>query len=62
MRSEAAAAAAGAANGGAGAGGPPMVYARHFAAALTRVQPSVSRKDQRAYDALRFKLRASRGR
>jgi ribosome biogenesis ATPase len=36
------------------------VAARHFQAALQQVQPSVSRKDQRMYDALRYKLRSSR--
>jgi ribosome biogenesis ATPase len=36
------------------------VAARHFQAALRQVQPSVSRKDQRMYDALRYKLRSSR--
>ena len=39
----------------------PEVAARHFAGALRQVQPSVSRKDQRMYDALRHKLRSSRG-
>ena len=39
----------------------PEVCARHFGAALRQVQPSVSRKDQRMYDALRHKLRSSRG-
>jgi hypothetical protein len=32
---------------------------RHFEAALTRVTPSVSRKDQRLYDALRLRLRSN---
>lgn len=41
--------------------GASEVAARHFAAALRQVQPSVSRKDQRMYDALRHKLRSSRG-
>ena len=41
-------------------GARPEVAARHFQAALRQVQPSVSRKDQRMYDALRFKLRSSR--
>ena len=40
---------------------PPNVAARHFAAALRQVQPSVSRQDQRMYDALRLRLRSSRG-
>ena len=34
---------------------------RHFELAMQRVQPSVSRKDQRMYDALRTKLRSTRG-
>ncbi|GBF93534.1 ribosome biogenesis ATPase [Raphidocelis subcapitata] len=37
------------------------VEGRHFDAAAARVQPSVSRKDQRVYEALRSKLRAARG-
>lgn len=37
------------------------VERRHFMASLSRVQPSVSRKDQRMYDSLRLKLRSSRG-
>lgn len=40
----------------------PCVCARHFEDALGRVAPSVSRKDQRCYDALRSRLRSSRGR
>lgn len=43
------------------AAGPPLVSAAHFAAAAQRVQPSVSRKDQRMYDALRLRLRSARG-
>ncbi|KAL4452367.1 hypothetical protein ABPG75_008029 [Micractinium tetrahymenae] len=58
-----------AAAGGGGLGGrgggpppaPPLVQPHHFAAAMQRVQPSVSRKDQRLYDALRLRLRSSRG-
>lgn len=58
-----------AAAGGGGLGGrggappptPPLVQPHHFAAAMQRVQPSVSRKDQRMYDALRLRLRSSRG-
>jgi ribosome biogenesis ATPase len=52
-----------AAPSGARAGGEPaaLVGVRHFEAALGRVQPSVSRKDQRVYEALRSKLRAARG-
>ncbi len=38
-----------------------LVEERHFEAALGRVMPSVSKKDQRAYDALRTRLRSSRG-
>ncbi|KAK9819384.1 hypothetical protein WJX81_005033 [Elliptochloris bilobata] len=45
--------------GGAAAAGPPLVQARHFDAALRRVFPSVSRQDQRVYDALRLKLRST---
>jgi uncharacterized membrane protein len=33
----------------------------HFAEAFERVQPSVSASDQRRYDALKRKLRATRG-
>jgi ribosome biogenesis ATPase len=40
---------------------PPAVCARHFEAALARVQPSVSRADQRMYDAMRARLRRARG-
>ncbi|KAI8471849.1 MAG: P-loop containing nucleoside triphosphate hydrolase protein [Monoraphidium minutum] len=46
---------------GAGAAAAPRVEARHFEAAVGRVQPSVSRKDQKVYEALRSKLRAARG-
>jgi len=50
-------------SGGMGLGAEkPCVWARHFEAALGRVAPSVSRKDQRCYDALRNRLRSSRGR
>jgi hypothetical protein len=53
-------AAAEAAAGGAGpaAAATPQVYMRHFDAALRVVVPSVSRKDQKVYDALRTKLRS----
>jgi SpoVK/Ycf46/Vps4 family AAA+-type ATPase len=56
-------AAAAAAEGAAAALAVPaaLVGVRHFDAALSRVQPSVSRKDQRVYEALRSKLRAARG-
>jgi ribosome biogenesis ATPase len=49
--------------GPAGQGGapPPLVHACHFEAACRLVQPSVSRKDQQAYNALRTRLRSSRG-
>jgi ribosome biogenesis ATPase len=47
--------------GGAPGAAPPLVQPHHFAAAARRVQPSVSRKDQRMYDALRLRLRSSRG-
>ncbi|KAG2428143.1 hypothetical protein HXX76_011823 [Chlamydomonas incerta] len=40
--------------------GSPRVGARHFEAALGRVQPSVSRKDRASYEALRVRLRGSR--
>jgi ribosome biogenesis ATPase len=40
---------------------PPAVCARHFEVALGRVQPSVSRADQRMYDAMRARLRRARG-
>lgn len=41
----------------------PTAYVtpQHFEMALQNVQPSVSKKDQRMYDALRLKLRSSRG-
>jgi hypothetical protein len=38
-----------------------LVEARHFAAALRSITPSVSAKDQRVYNALRSKLKSSRG-
>ena len=47
--------------GGAPAPPPPQVLPHHFAAAMARVQPSVSRKDQRMYDGLRLRLRSARG-
>ncbi|GAB4818827.1 hypothetical protein N2152v2_005873 [Parachlorella kessleri] len=48
--------------GGVSAGGvTPQVTMRHFELAMQRVQPSVSRNDQRMYDALRLRLRSSRG-
>lgn len=39
----------------------PLVHTRHFQQALQRVAPSVSKKDQKVYDALRWQLRSSRG-
>ena len=39
----------------------PVVGHRHFQVALTKVSPSVSRKDQKVYDSLRAKIRTSRG-
>lgn len=42
-------------------GATPLVYARHFHAALRATAPSVSKRDQRTYDALRHKIRRSRG-
>ena len=50
-----------AASGGSGGAEPPLVHTHHFEQALQRVGPSVSRKDQRVYDALRWQLRSSRG-
>ena len=48
-----------------GTGGVPastlQVGQRHFGAAMRRVAPSVSRKDQRVYDQLRRSLRSTRG-
>ena len=47
-----------------GAAAPPsalQVGQRHFEAAMRRVAPSVSRKDQRVYDQLRRSLRSTRG-
>ncbi len=38
----------------------PLVHIHHFEQALQRVAPSVSKKDQRVYDALRWQLRSSR--
>eukprot|EP00798_Chlamydomonas_sp_ICE-L_P006545 gene6545-3191_t len=39
----------------------PLVYSRHFDAAMLRVVPSVSKKDQKQYDSMR-NLRSSRAR
>lgn len=39
----------------------PCVHMHHFHLALQSVSPSVSRKDQKQYDALRNKIRRSRG-
>lgn len=39
-----------------------LVRACHFEAAVRRVVPSVSKRDQRSYDALRGRLRSTRGR
>lgn len=39
-----------------------VVEQRHFLAALSTINPSVSPKDQRVYNALRNKLKSSRGR
>ena len=50
--------------GASGAAAPPsalQVCQRHFEAAMRRVAPSVSRKDQRVYDQLRRSLRSTRG-
>jgi len=50
--------------GGGSAAAPPsalQVGQRHFQAAMRRVAPSVSRKDQRVYDQLRRSLRSTRG-
>lgn len=41
--------------------GNQLVGSRHFAQALLKVQPSVSKSDQIMYDALRLRLRSSRG-
>ena len=38
-----------------------LVMKKHFISALSRLRPSVSRKDQKMYDSLRLKLRSSRG-
>ncbi|DBA66741.1 TPA: hypothetical protein ACH3X2_001890 [Trebouxia sp. C0005] len=38
----------------------PLVHIHHFEQALQRVTPSVSKKDQRVYDALRWQLRSTR--
>eukprot|EP00887_Chlorella_sp_A99_P002097 scaffold21.g2097.t1 len=67
LKESMAAAAAGGAPGGAtataarAAAPAPRVEMRHFEAAMGRVQPSVSRKDGRMYEALRAKLRSTRG-
>ena len=50
-----------AASGTAADSEPPLVHTHHFEQALQRVGPSVSKKDQRVYDALRWQLRSSRG-
>jgi hypothetical protein len=39
-----------------------QVEVRHFHAALERVTPSVSRKDQRLYDQMQKRLRSARAR
>lgn len=49
------------ASGAASAADTPLVHTHHFQQALQRVAPSVSKKDQRVYDALRWQLRSSRG-
>lgn len=38
----------------------PMVYLRHFEAALQSVTPSVSKRDRRSYEAMRVRLRGAR--
>jgi hypothetical protein len=40
---------------------PLVVELRHFEAALGRVSPSVSRRDQKLYDQMQRRLRAARG-
>lgn len=42
---------------GAALGSTPQVHMRHFQAAMSRIQPSVSEMDQHVYDALRQELR-----
>lgn len=49
------------ASGAASATDIPLVCTHHFQQALQRVAPSVSKKDQKVYDALRWQLRSSRG-
>ena len=39
----------------------PIVTLDNFRMALSRVEPSVSKKDQRVYDRMQAKLRGSRG-
>eukprot|EP00878_Enallax_costatus_P043381 GHUV01051344.1.p1 GENE.GHUV01051344.1~~GHUV01051344.1.p1 ORF type:complete len:133 (-),score=45.36 GHUV01051344.1:306-704(-) len=38
----------------------PMVFLRHFEAALQTVTPSVNKRDRRSYEAMRTKLRGAR--
>jgi len=45
-----------------GAGATPLVRQRHLEAAAARVVPSVSPRDQGAYEALRRKIRTTRAR
>ena len=49
------------ASGAASVSDTPFVHTHHFQQALQRVAPSVSKKDQKVYDALRWQLRSSRG-
>lgn len=49
------------ASGAASISNTPLVHTHHFQQALQRVAPSVSKKDQKVYDALRWQLRSSRG-
>ena len=49
------------ASGAAAVADTPLVHTHHFQQALQGVAPSVSKKDQRVYDALRWQLRSSRG-
>ena len=48
------------ASGSSWLGDIPLVHIHHFEQALHRVAPSVSKKDQRVYNALRWQLRSSR--
>lgn len=48
-------------NNGDGNNDGHLVGQHHFAEALLKVQPSVSKSDQAMYDALRLRLRSSRG-